>query len=173
MAVRCVRALQRCDAPEDPRPVPPRLRQVMAVRCVRAGKSTQAPAAPTLVRLSLKLVMHVLSDSARASTRHPASLKLNLLFISNLVRAGSLELMRCSSCGGRSGCASVALLPKAEAAAGKPKGAAEDIGWPGFTAELAAGRAAEDTPKGLVKAAVPKGAFVGAAPKTGAAPGAA
>ncbi len=149
---------------------------VMAVRCVRAGKRTKAPAAPTLVPVRHKLVMHVLSDSARASTRHPAShLKLPFHFISSFVRAGSLELMRCSSCGGRSGCA-VALLPKAKASAGEPKREelrTELIGWLGFATGSAAGGAAEDTPKGLVKAAVPKGAFVGAPPKTGAAPGAA
>jgi hypothetical protein len=161
--------------------------------------------------------------------------------ICNLVRAGSLVLMRCSSCGGRRGYVSVALPPIARAAAEKPKGAAELdeaaakpkgaaeldaaaaakpkgaaeleaaaaakpkgaaeldaaaaakpkgaaqldaaaakskgaaqlINWLGFNAALAAGRAAEDTPKGLVKAAVPKAVFVAAAPKRGAARGAA
>ncbi len=112
MAVRCVRALQRCDAPDDPRPAPKSSRFVMVVRCVRAGKSTQAPAAPTHVPIRFKLVMHVLSDSARASTLQPASLKKLFPVMFSLVSAGSLVLMRCSSSAGRSGCASAALPPK-------------------------------------------------------------
>ena len=134
----------------------------MAVRCVRAGKSTQAPAAPTLANPRFKLVMHVLSDSARASTRHPASLKFLLPAISNLVRARSLVLMRCSSCGGRSGCVSAALPPIARAAAEKLKGAAEldaaAAAKPKGAAELDAAAA---KPKGAAEleaaAAKPKG----------------
>ena len=62
-------------------------------------------------------------------------------------------LMRCSSCGGRSGCVSVALPPIARAAAEKPKGAAE--------LDAAAAK-----PKGAAEleaaAAKPKGRFLAA-----------
>ena len=50
MAVRCVRALHKWDAPEEPMPAPLRLRCVMAVRCAMAGKSKQAPASPMIVQ---------------------------------------------------------------------------------------------------------------------------
>jgi hypothetical protein len=71
-------------------------------------------------------VIHVLSDSARARILQPASLKFDFSRISSFVSVRSLLSMRLSSCGGRSGCASVALLlspadkPKLPVAAAAP-----------------------------------------------------
>ena len=65
--MRCARALQRCDVPDDSKLVLPRLRQVIAVRCVRELKSNDDTAGSIALLLRFKLVMHLFNDRARES----------------------------------------------------------------------------------------------------------